>query len=116
MEISDLSLDKNVTIELFGQAYTLKTDSEDGRAKEVADRLVREVRRIETEQSGKTPKMNKLAIMILTALNIANENDGLRTYYSDIIQNISMRSENLITVLDAGVPKSSESVSKSGSV
>ncbi len=96
-------MEQLVTIELFGQAYTFKAESEIAKAKEVADFLVREVTRVETQQSGKASDITKLTIMILTALNIANENYELKMNHSNLLRDISRRSANLIRILDANI-------------
>ena len=66
-------MEQLVTIELFGQPYTFKTQGELGRAKEVADFLVREVTRVASQQPNQSARMNQVTIKILTALNIAQE-------------------------------------------
>jgi len=95
-------LEQLVTIELFGQPYTFKAQSDVSNAKEVADHLVKEVTRIETQYSSKS-SVNKLATLILAALNIANENIKLKKGHSDLLKDISKRSVNLIHMLDAAV-------------
>ena len=95
-------MEQLVTIELFGQPYTFKAQSDVGNAKEVADHLVKEVTKIETQYSSKSP-VNKLATLILAALNIANENIKLKKNHSDLLMNISQKSANLIHTLDTGV-------------
>ena len=87
---------QHVTINLFGQPYTFKAESEITEAKEVAESLVKEVARVETQQSGKASDLTKLAILILAALNIANENFELKRNYSDLLQKLSKRSASLI--------------------
>jgi len=89
-----------VEIELFGQPYTFKAESDVKQAKKVADYLVTEVKRVGEQQSRQTTNINKLAIMILTALNIANQNVELKKHQSRFLQDIYQRSENLIRTLD----------------
>ena len=96
-------MEQLVTIELFGQQYTFKAGEEVSRAKEVADLLVEEVSRIEIQQSGSSSSANKLTILIIAALNIANENIKLKRNYSHFLQNISNRSIGLIRILDENV-------------
>jgi hypothetical protein len=43
-------LEHFVTIELFGQPYTFKSDAEASKAKEVADLLLQEVAKIQEQQ------------------------------------------------------------------
>ncbi len=96
-------MEQLVTIELFGQPYTFKAESDVADAKEVADYLVKEVTKIETQRSSKSPGVTKLATMILAALNIANENIGLKNEHSVLLRDISKRSANLVNTLDAAV-------------
>ena len=90
-------MEQLVKIELFGQRYTFKTESEVTQAKEVADFLVDEVTKIESRQPGSS---SKLTILILAALNIANENIELKRNHLDFLQIISKRSAALLSVLD----------------
>ena len=96
-------MEQLVTIELFEQQYTFKADEEVSRAKEVADLLVEEVSRIESQQSSSSSSVNKLTILIIAALNIANENIKLKRNYDNFLQNISKRSISLIRVLDENI-------------
>ena len=95
-------MEQLVTIELFGQPYTFKAEAGVSNAKEVANHLVEEVTRIEPQHSSKS-SVNKLATLILAALNIANENIRLKQSYSDLLKDISKRSTNLIHLLDEAV-------------
>jgi len=94
-------LEQLVTIELFGQAYSFKANSEVEKAKEVGDLLVKEVDRVQNQQSGRSSNLTNLTILILAALNIAHENMELQSRHSTILQNISKRSADLIRRLDA---------------
>ena len=92
-----------VTIELFGQPYTFKAESESGKAQEVADILIKEVSKVQSQQPKETPGVTQTAILIMAALNIANENMELKKNYSALLQDISKRSENLIRKLEGGL-------------
>ena len=96
-------MEQLITIELFGQPYTFKADDDVGKAKGVADALVREVAMVEAQQNGRLSQTEKLTVMILAALNIANENHEIKTKYSDLLENISERSSMLIQSLDTGL-------------
>ena len=93
-------MEQLVTIEIFGRPYTFKAESEATKAKEVVDFLKREITKVETQQSGKSPGITKLAILILAALNIANENFDLKTNHSELFEQISERSARLNRRLD----------------
>jgi cell division protein ZapA (FtsZ GTPase activity inhibitor) len=93
-----------LTIEIFGQPYTLKTDSDGLKGKEIADLLVREVTEIEARYSGKSTTVDKTSILLLAALNIAHKNFELRKSYSEALKEISDRSELLIVELENALP------------
>jgi cell division protein ZapA (FtsZ GTPase activity inhibitor) len=93
-------LEQLVTIEIFGRPYTFKAESETTKAKEVVDFLKSEITKVETQQSDKSPGITKLAILILAALNIANENFDLKMNHSKLLEQISERSTGLIRTLD----------------
>ena len=94
-------MEQLITIELFGQPYKFKSASDTGNAQEVADVLVKEVSRIQDQQSKETPGITQIAILILAALNIANENIELKKSYSTLLETVSRRSETLKRLLDA---------------
>ena len=95
-----ISLEQLITINLFGQPYTFKTESEFNKAKEVADLLVQEVTRVESQQPDKSAGITKQAVLILAALNIANENIELKRNYSKFLNDLSEKSDILIQSMD----------------
>ena len=94
-------MEQVVTIKLFGQPFTFKTESGVADAKEVADYLVNEVTRIEKQLSKQSTHVNKLATLALAALNIANENIMIKKDHANLIKDISKHSENIIRILNA---------------
>ena len=95
-----VTLEQLVTIELFGQPYTFKTESEINQAKAVADFLVKEVSKVENRQSSQTSNITQVAILILAALNIANEHFELKRNHSELLRTISEQSRSLIEHLN----------------
>ena len=96
-------MEEIVTIELFGQTHTFKADSEVTKAREVADLLVKEVTRVEDQQSNQSTHMSDLTILMLAALNIANENVELKRNHSKLLHEVTDRTTNLIYTLDNSV-------------
>ncbi|CAB1072837.1 hypothetical protein D1AOALGA4SA_1678 [Olavius algarvensis Delta 1 endosymbiont] len=96
-------MDEIVTIELFGKTHTFKANAEVTQAKEVADLLVNEVNRIEDQQANQSSNMSKLTILMLAALNIANENLELKRNHSKLLHDVTDRTANLIHTLENGV-------------
>jgi cell division protein ZapA (FtsZ GTPase activity inhibitor) len=93
-------LENLVKIELFGKNYTFKAETDALHATEVADFLVQEVRRIESQLNDSPTRLNQLGIMIMTALNIANNNIEIKKDHSDFLFKISEKSANIIKMLD----------------
>jgi len=93
-------LEQHITIELFGKPFTFKADAEVTQAKEVADLLVKEVARVENQQSDQASTISNLTILMLAALNIANEHMELKRDHKKLLRDISERSKNLIQTLN----------------
>ena len=93
-------MDQMVTIELFGQPYTFKAESEVETAKAVADFLVKEVDKVQQQQSGQVSNISNLTILILAALNIANENMELKRNHSKLLDDVNQRSALIIGQLN----------------
>ncbi|MBC2694998.1 MAG: cell division protein ZapA [Desulfobacteraceae bacterium] len=96
-------MEQHVTIDLFGQSYTFKTDSEVFRAVEVADFLVKEVKKVENQHSVKTLDITKFTVLILAALNITNENFEIKKNDSVFLNDISQRLNRIISTLDENI-------------
>jgi len=96
-------LEHMVTIELFGQSHTFKADTEAARANEVADLLKREVEKVQDQQTGSSTHIPKLTILILAALNIAQNIIQLNKDAGDIVDQIARRCEALNRMLDEGL-------------
>jgi len=89
-----------ITIELFGQPYTFKAEPDVEQAREVADLLVREVGKVQSQQAG---GVNHVAVLMLAALNIANENLELKKGCSSLRTDLSQRFSHLIRLLDSSL-------------
>lgn len=96
-------MEQIVTIELFGQSHTFKANEEVSQAAQVADLLAEEVARVENQQAGQVPNISKLTILMLAALNIANEHMELKRNHFNLLHEIADRSGSLIRTLDAAV-------------
>ena len=89
-------MEQIVTIELFGQPHTFKADSDVTKAKEVADLLVEAVARVESQQNDQLSNISRQKILILAALNIANEHMELKRNHSKLLHDVAQRTTNLI--------------------
>jgi len=96
-------MEQIVTIELFGQPHSFKADSDVTRAREVADLLVKEVARVESQQIDPSLNISRQKILILAALNIANEIMELKSNHSKLLHDVAQRTTKLIDTLDDSV-------------
>jgi cell division protein ZapA (FtsZ GTPase activity inhibitor) len=96
-------LEHLVTIELFGQPYTFKADTEAVEAKEVADLLRREVDKIQDQQAGQSTYIPKLTVLIIAALNIANHSMQLKKDYGEFVDKMADRCGVINRMLDDGL-------------
>lgn len=65
--------------------------------------MVNEVNRIEDQQANQSSNMSKLTILMLAALNIANENLELKRNHSKLLHDVTDRTANLIHTLENSV-------------
>lgn len=93
-------MDQLLTIDVLGQPFTFKSDANVTDAKAVADYVTQAVNNIDAQISKKNPPLDKRAILILAALNIANEYFDLQKKYQQLVKEITERSANLIETLE----------------
>lgn len=94
-------MEKFVTIEILGQPFTFKTESELSEAQAVADYLKGQVNKIENQIGGQPPGINKRTVLLLTALNITGEYFALKKKHEDFIKTVSERSSQLINEVES---------------
>ena len=94
-------MERILSIELFGQEYKFKTEINKIDAKKAIDLLLEQVNRTEKQQSVKTNHINKLSIIIIVALNMANKNLELKKKNVGLLSNISKGYETLIAKLNS---------------
>ncbi len=88
-----------ISITLFDQTYTFKFESDNLSGAEIADILISEVNKVES-QFHQPIHVNKFVILILAALNITLEKIALKSNYQHQLSKLSDRSAELIHQLD----------------
>lgn len=96
-------MERLITIDVFGQAYTFKAESDVADLSEVTDCLMREIRKVEAQQAERPVERNRIAMLLQTALNLANDNVSLRLKLDELVHHVAGRSERLIGLLDEGI-------------
>ena len=90
-----------IEIKLLGQDYSLGTELDTSRAKAVAKCVAEKVEEVERESEG----YSKLDIIILAALDIANDFLEVREKHTDFIEDIASRSQFLLHKIETGSPE-----------
>jgi cell division protein ZapA (FtsZ GTPase activity inhibitor) len=93
-------VDQLLTIEVLGQPFTFKTDSNESEARAVADFVVKSADQVKLQCAHQVPAPDKRAILILTALNIASEYFDLKRKHQEVLDDINQRSVHLLNALD----------------
>jgi cell division protein ZapA len=92
-----------VNIEIFGQAYTFKSDAEAATAAQAAEMLAQEVAQVQQQLSGPTSNIPKLTLLILAGLNLSNRILQARDEFGECIEKLTERSDRLNRLLDEGL-------------
>lgn len=93
-------MEQLLTIEILGQPFTFKTDSDIAEAKEMADYVASSVNQASAHFANQPQVADNRAVLVLTALNIANEYFDLKKKYQQLISDLSRRSDKLLYTLD----------------
>lgn len=92
-----------ITIELFGQSYTFKADTEAETAREIAALLQEEVARVQSREGGQAAHIPKVTLIILAALNIATRVVQLEKTHQELIDRLAERCDRMARLLDREV-------------
>ena len=93
-------MERIITIELFGELYKFKAESEVENIGDVAELLMREVESAGSGIEGPRTDVIKFAQLLLAALNISSEYMQLKQMHESFVQDISKRSSSLTKTLD----------------
>lgn len=99
------TLENYLNIELFGKQHKFKTNLEIQKANEVVGLLTKEVYSVQGQFVDGSSEENQLAVLIVSALNLAKKNIELMNLNSDLRLTIEKRSKELIKILDKSLQK-----------
>ena len=89
-------MDRIISIKLFNQAYSFKTDSEVSQVEKITNHVVNEVEK--ARASGEVP--GKLDTVILAALNIANDYFEAKRGCEARLADVERRCQALINLIE----------------
>lgn len=99
----DKSLDEIVKIELFGVEFRFRAEGSEVDAKKVAEYLKHHVVMAENQFEFKSSDKNKLAILLLAAMNISKDFHELKLEHSKLEAYVYQRMASLVKKIDEGV-------------
>jgi len=103
------TLENYLNIELFGKQHKFKTNLEIKRANEVVNLLTKEVYSVQGQFIDGTSGENQIAVLIVSALNLAKKNIELMNLNSELRSVIEKRSKDLMDLLDKSMSKNESS-------
>jgi cell division protein ZapA (FtsZ GTPase activity inhibitor) len=98
------TLEQIITIELLGEYFKFRADKDSRMdAGEIAQYLVREVNQVASRFPVHSQKTNKLAIVVLAALNMAKQHMELQIEHNEFMQSIADKTLKIDRIIDSGL-------------
>lgn len=98
-------MDEIITIDLFGEEFRFKPDDEVKNPEQVAQYLKKYIKDAEVLFTNKTSGKNKIAILLLAAMNLSKDFHELKVQHSELENDISKRISSLAGKIDKGIEK-----------
>jgi cell division protein ZapA (FtsZ GTPase activity inhibitor) len=98
-----ISLDEIIKIDLFGEEFRFKPDGQVKNPKKVAQYLTNYIQEAEGMFQNKSSGRNKLAILLLAAMNLSKDFHELKLQHSDLEKDVENKISSLINKIDKGL-------------
>ncbi len=96
-------LDEIVVIDLFGEEFRFKPDDQVKNPEQVAQYLRKYIKESEGLFTNKTLAKNKIAILLLAAMNLSKDFHELKKQYSKLENDVDNRVSSIIEKIDKGI-------------
>jgi len=96
-------VDEIITIELLGESFRFRAEEGTVDPKQIAMQLMETLKEVETRFPEHSRKTNKLAILMLAALNITKRYVELQENHTCFMQMVSTRANQLDRIIGNGV-------------
>jgi cell division protein ZapA (FtsZ GTPase activity inhibitor) len=97
------SLDEIVVIDLFGEEFRFKPDNKVKHPEQVAQHLKKYIKEAESLFQNKPSGKNKIAILLLAAMNLSKDFHELKVQYLELEKEIENKVSSLIEKIDKGI-------------
>ena len=95
-----LSLERIISIELFGEQFKFKADAEDTHAQKAVEYLQAKVNDVKGETPTGAQDIGKFAHLLLATLNICNDYFDLKDKHDAFLKAVHDRSSELVKKID----------------
>jgi cell division protein ZapA (FtsZ GTPase activity inhibitor) len=96
-------LDEIIKIDLFGEEFRFKPDGQVKDPDKVAQYLKDYIKEAEGLFRNKTTGRNRIAILLLAAMNLSKDFCELKQQHSELERDVEERISSLITKIDKGI-------------
>jgi len=96
-------LDEIVVIDLFGEEFRFKPDNQVKNPDQVAQYLKKYIKEAEGLFQNKTSAKNKIAILLLAAMNLSKDFHELKLQHSELEKDIDNQISSLVEKIDKGI-------------
>lgn len=90
-----------LNIEILGQPFSFKSDSDAADAGAVAEYVVKSVDQARKQSTQNAQAPDRWAVLVLAALNIANDYFELQRKHQSLLHDINQRSTHLLNTLES---------------
>ncbi|RLC19600.1 MAG: cell division protein ZapA [Deltaproteobacteria bacterium] len=96
-------MDEIVVIDLFGEEFRFKPDNQVKNPNQVAQYLKKYIKEAEGLFHNKTSGKNKIAILLLAAMNLSKDFHELKLQHSELEKEIDKKISSLVEKIDKGI-------------
>lgn len=100
-EIGFNVVEQVIKIELLGETFKFKSDQNRQNLKEILSYMIEELRKVEEQFPAHALTTNKLAILVMTALNISKQYVELNNNHSELLASVSSRASKLDDMIES---------------
>jgi len=96
-------LNEIVKIDLFGEEFRFKPDDQVENPEKVVEYLINQIKQAENMFQNRTSGKNKIAILLLAAMNVSKDFYELKVQHANLEKEIDNRVSFLIEKIDKGI-------------
>jgi cell division protein ZapA (FtsZ GTPase activity inhibitor) len=96
-------LDEIIKIDLFGEEFRFKPDDQVNNPKKVVQSLTDYIQEAERMVPTKNSARNKMAILLLAAINLSKDHHELKMQYAELEKDMEKKISSLMNKIDNGL-------------